>query len=718
MDGENKILHLTEKAGGRTSPSPNTPSNRNGLLAVTKSTQASHAHQQTPTVTNGHSNGPSSTPVPLLDKTTPIVPASAATEPTSRSSPALRGENLSRPPASSSRSLSRVTNGSPMNYHSISQLQRVPLPAEPPSASLVPVPQRLTIRLPAMRSPLVGSNEHNSAPPEVNESQEPLRPARTSSIHPPPISYNSHDTFPASLSQPGHLSVRPPSIHTVSVSYNIDGHINANLSPGPVADRPQPGSLPVHSPVPSSVAPDTDRGISSSAVDEEHLPVAPSTPSMLSNDRKILSPTAHKSPHISLPVRAPSVQPPTELLERHNNLSPAVKQQQHGSLPVHPPLVHSIPVTSSSRNTTPPTLGPADQPHAAPSEQDHVESSSSVSFSPPSRSVARPPLLDVRTSQSPPSFRLSTSAAWTRPSVPEGVDTYSDSDSDSDSVDEFSQGSSKPRSITQKELHNDYSRTPYTTIPISGKRKRMATQSNTQARGVSGVRETRVTRSLNTSAQPSTSSLDLLPRPVYTYLPTPLRSMPLQDSEDEARPQIEHVRDEDNGEGEDSEEEVMQFLKRARHSGSASPSAAVTASISATTPAAAPIVTPSLTPPAPSSSHAASPSFVPPQTSSAVTFVSRRTLLDDSIVVQVKDTLYHLPRSRLEKHSQFFAELIEDRARKDAKDAGAVSLQPSLASDKCPVFQVTEVSLRDFEALLKAFESIVFVFSHFYCRLI
>lgn len=95
-----------------------------------------------------------------------------------------------------------------------------------------------------------------------------------------------------------------------------------------------------------------------------------------------------------------------------------------------------------------------------------------------------------------------------------------------------------------------------------------------------------------------------------------------------------------------------------------------------------------------------------PSPAPQLTFVPREKILDNSIAVQVHDTLYHLPRDRLAQHSEYFANLIAKIPNNVPRNATG----PDQGLDRCPVLRVTGVSSKDFEALLKAFDNIGYVF--------
>lgn len=170
----------------------------------------------------------------------------------------------------------------------------------------------------------------------------------------------------------------------------------------------------------------------------------------------------------------------------------------------------------------------------------------------------------------------------------------------------------------------------------------------------------------------------LRPRPASPAFPRPEeQSLYIPHPSVSARRQTpleDYVYGDDGDDVYDSEDEVLQALKRPRRSESAGG-----------TPATA--------------DGASEPG---PQ----LTFVPREKILDNSIAVQVHDTLYHLPRDRLAQHSEYFANLIAKIPNNVPRNATG----PDQGLDRCPILRVTGVSSKDFEALLKAFDNIGYVF--------
>ncbi|KAI0701086.1 hypothetical protein BC835DRAFT_1325040 [Cytidiella melzeri] len=230
-----------------------------------------------------------------------------------------------------------------------------------------------------------------------------------------------------------------------------------------------------------------------------------------------------------------------------------------------------------------------------------------------------------------PSFRLSTSASWARPDT--------DSEPDSDSEASFIPSSNPP----DRSIH---------ILPIGAKRKRPIYEhihnNDTHEKTAIQARES--------NSYASTSGIHLSRE--YSLPEQALRPL--------AAEQVQT--DWDAG---SSEEEVMRFLKRPKHSNSTTPSTA--------------------------------PPFarnIPVTLAS----VSSKSSLGESIVVQVEETLYQLPRNRLEKHSRYFAELIAKRAA--TRSLVLAPAEPGSQSDRWPVFQLTHVSSKDFQALLNVFDDI------------
>ncbi|PIL27625.1 hypothetical protein GSI_10777 [Ganoderma sinense ZZ0214-1] len=78
--------------------------------------------------------------------------------------------------------------------------------------------------------------------------------------------------------------------------------------------------------------------------------------------------------------------------------------------------------------------------------------------------------------------------------------------------------------------------------------------------------------------------------------------------------------------------------------------------------------------------------------------------LDGSVVVQVQNTLFRLHRSRLAQQSEFFAKLFAaDGRSKEVFDPEIIEERDIV--DSCPVHQVKNVSVLDFERLLTALDA-------------
>lgn len=94
----------------------------------------------------------------------------------------------------------------------------------------------------------------------------------------------------------------------------------------------------------------------------------------------------------------------------------------------------------------------------------------------------------------------------------------------------------------------------------------------------------------------------------------------------------------------------------------------------------------------------------------SLTFVPQRPLLEDSVAIQVQNTLFHLSRSKLIQQSEYFAELLVTRPLPRANE---VETQPTSAKvDRCTVYHVTGVSEKDFETMLRVLDNLGYVKSH------
>ena len=84
------------------------------------------------------------------------------------------------------------------------------------------------------------------------------------------------------------------------------------------------------------------------------------------------------------------------------------------------------------------------------------------------------------------------------------------------------------------------------------------------------------------------------------------------------------------------------------------------------------------------------------------TFKTRKVLSTDSALIQIEDTIFHLPKSRLVQSSDYFAEIFGRES--DTDDDDEESNPPVIDSGR--IVKVTGVSAKDFEATLNAYDNI------------
>jgi len=85
-------------------------------------------------------------------------------------------------------------------------------------------------------------------------------------------------------------------------------------------------------------------------------------------------------------------------------------------------------------------------------------------------------------------------------------------------------------------------------------------------------------------------------------------------------------------------------------------------------------------------------------------------LLDGSVVLRIKDTMFKLHRSRLAQQSQYFATLFAERNDRGVLilDDGEEEIVELDELDGCPVYRLERVSVKDFTRLLDALDNAMY----------